>query len=395
MFILDAIRNFFKTRGEEGKRNWRKFVLAAPFWVIVIALVLLGIGITRSIILTNDRYDTRMNTVWAQDAENKYRHIAVYANGNRPNGATGVMTYIDPEHSLRMQDITLIRASLQSAVDTGNTNPANTGLNRDGTPRNWEDCWSTMLEGTVSIEKEGYSQPITSDCEFVAVGGNFRAFHPFMYMSGGFLPEVCVDTKQIVINDVLAWKLYSSYDVVGNTMIIWDEIYTIAGVVAEPDSKIDRQAGTNVPRVYMYYNNLATVNMSGEEGGNTNEIAIMCYEAMLPEQVSGVAITDVKTALPNYSAEDPQMDVVSVTGRLNFIKVYQYIMPIGSDHGLEGYDYPYWEQASTITVTHLFAAMVMIALGALMMLIGIVMTVLKLRKFTAADVAPEVEEDEE
>jgi hypothetical protein len=72
-------------------------------------------------------------------------------------------------------------------------------------------------------------------------------------MSGGFLPEIAVDNRQIVLNDVLAWKFYKSYDVIGEKVSLWGEEFTIIGVVAEPSDRIARDAGVEQPRAYVYF----------------------------------------------------------------------------------------------------------------------------------------------
>lgn len=390
MFIFDAIRKYFSRKGQEGKKGFKKFVLAAPFWVLVIAIVLLGIGITRAVVLTHNRYDTRMDEYWSQSSGD-YRHVAVYGGGYRPEGDESPVMYKDPETSIKYSDIVNIRKSLQSAVDTGKTNPNQLGLNKDGTPRNWEDCWSCDLMGTAFYEKEGYKEPLSSDCQIMAVGGNFKAFHPFQYLSGGFLPESSVDPMQVVINSALAWKFFNSYDVIGNIISIWGEDYVIVGVVEEPSSSIDKAAGANKPRVYMYFSNLAAKYASEEKG----DIAITCYEAMLPEAVKGVAITDMKTALPSYSAEDPKFYVVSVTGRFFFTKVWDGTWPLGSEKLSDNFELPYWEKASLMTTEKLFADMMLIILGSILLIIGVVMVILKIRKFVDSEDENDDDEDEE
>lgn len=393
MFILDRIKRYFRDVRRNSKTNLKKIVSAAPFWVIIVSVVLLAVGSIRAVTITQDRYDTRMNTVWSQGGDD-YRHVAVYAGGARTGGMAAPMRYVDPETSIKRSDLSIIRTSLQSAADTLNESSNKRGLNNDGTPNNWEDCWSSWLTDNIkTVPESGSSAPaLEAECDIVAVGGNFKAFHPFMYMSGGFLPEVCTDPQLIVINDVLAWRFFSSYDVVGFHVSLWGKTYTIGGVVSEPDSSMDKKAGTHTSRAYIYFSTLETEFPAGDAG---QDIAIQCYEAFLPEAVKGVAVNDMKAALPNYSSDDPKMLVVSVTGRLFFTKIWQSMVPIGSDDVPDGIELPYWEKASRIATEHLFVDMILVIIGTITLIVGIIMAVLKFRKFALPGEPGGDDEDED
>lgn len=387
MFIIDGIKNYFKKFGANSKHNFKKIVLAAPFWVLLAAIVMLATGSIRAAILVSDRYDSRMEEVWGQSGGDDYRHVRVYASGSRPAGSSEPARYIDGETSLKRTDIADVRKALQSAADTLNESSAKRGLNSDGTPNNWEDCWSTFMKSEAATVPESGSNaaPYVTACDVVGVGGNFAAFHPFMYMSGGFLPEICTDPNQVVINDVLAWRFFSSYDVVGFKISLWGNQYTVAGVVSEPGSSIDNDAGTDEPRVYMYFSTIENYFANDQ----LEDVAIQCYEAFLPEAVKGVAVNDMIAALPNYSSDDPKMLVVDVTGRFFFTKVWDFMVPLGENELPEGVEIPYWEKAARITTEHLFVDMILIILGTLLLIVGIIMLVLKIRKFTAEQVREE------
>lgn len=383
MFVLDRTKRYIKRVGSDSKRKLKKLVMAAPFWVLLASVLLLSIGSIRAAVITEDRFDTRMNTVWSQGGSD-YRHVAVYAGGARTGGAGSPLRYVDPETSIKRTDLSTIRTSLQGAADAVNTSTNKRGLNTDGSPNNWEDCWSSCLTGDVYTvaPSDNPSAPVKqAECDIVAVGGNFKAFHPFEYMSGGFLPEICTDPQLIVVNDVLAWRFFSSYDVVGFKVSLWGKVYTIAGVVAEPNSSMDKKADTDVSRAYVYFSTLEAEFL--EDGAE--DVAIQCYEAFLPEAVKGVAVNDMKTALPNYSSEDPKMLVISVTGRLFFTKVWQSVIPIGNSEVPDGIELPYWERASRIATEHLFVDLVLIILGIILLIIGIIMVVLKIRKYSPGD----------
>jgi hypothetical protein len=122
--------------------------------------------------------------------------------------------------------------------------------------------------------------------------------------------------------------------------------------------------------------------------GSESDYAIQCYEAMLPELVTGVAVTDFKNALPSYSLTNPQVLVVNDTGRFKITRIIDTMFPIGeTDKERLGYEFPYWEIATQMTETRLFYDYVITAFGILLLLIGIAALVLKFRAKKA--IAPE------
>jgi hypothetical protein len=227
----------------------------------------------------------------------------------------------------------------------------------------------------------------TTDAQLVAVGGNFKAFHPFRYLSGGFLPETPVDSNQIVINDVLAWKFYHSYDVVGNRIIINDQMFTIIGVVEEKNTKVAELAGEQQNRAFIYFGVLGSLYDTKKEGADGEgdysepaDYAIQCYEALLPELVKGVGVSDFKNALPSYSFTNPQLYVSDNTGRFGLIRILDTVFPLGeTDRARMGYEFPYWEKAAQLTEDRLFYDYFLIFAGIILLFIGLVMIGLRVR----------------
>ena len=421
-FILADIRDYVKENYDIAKSRMKSFVLAAPFWVISAALVITSTGIGRYAYLTHNRFDQRMNVYWEQEAPNGYRHMSVYARGTRPAGERTPSLYIDADTSWKRSDIILIRQSLQNAVDSGRSTGGKSGVGADGRPMGWEDCYSSFLNGDVTQvidAQSSYTFSQTTEVNIVAIEGNFPAFHPFKYISGGFLPKIAADTRQIVINDVLSWRLYKSYDVLGERLELWGQQFTIIGVVSEPNDRIARSYGTTDPRAYVYFsameefapltdashdNNSQNGSSDGTratptptpataEGGQGNaasntsnvrpEMAIMCYEAMLPEAVPGVAKTDVSTALPGYNPATPKYYLLSNTGRYGILNTWRFMWPIGkTSTQLAPYEFPYWEKCAQVTSQHLFADEVITGFGVVLLFVGGVMAALRYRKMS-------------
>ena len=404
MGFINWVKQYFQDTGNSYKRGFKRLVFAAPFWVILISVVLIFVGFIRIGILKYNRADQNMAEYWEQGSNVTYRELSVYARGSRNAGETSPLMYINQDISLKKSDVNLIRTDLQTVVDSGLKNRKENGLDKEGRPVGWEDCYSSTIVANVAIfdEEKNTSSNINADTTLVAVGGNYKAFYPFVYMSGGFLPETCTDQNQIVLNDVLAWRFFKSNDVVGHKVVIWDQVFTVVGVVSEPDSKLDQSVGSNAPRAYIYFSAMEKYTSepsSGEEGFEldiTSECAIQCYQAILPEIVKGVAENDFKSAIPNYNGNNPQLYVVSNTGRYNVLRVWDDMVPLGETAGImSNYELPYIEKAAWLTTQHIFVCMVMIVLGFVLFFIGIIMTVMHFRKIDKTELQHSSEQIEE
>ena len=110
--------------------------------------------------------------------------------------------------------------------------------------------------------------------------------------------------------------------------------------------------------------------------------------------VNGVAITDIKGALPTYALTDPKIFVLSNTDRYTLLSVWDWVFPLGETQSqLTGYELPYWERAAQITVTRVFYDMVMIFVGFILLIIGGIMVFLRFRKPKPVEEAAEEAKD--
>jgi hypothetical protein len=133
---------------------------------------------------------------------------------------------------------------------------------------------------------------------------------------------------------------------------------------------------------------------SAAPASTSDVLAIQCYEAMMPELVSGVAITDIKSALPTYALTDPKIFVLSNTDRYTLLSVWDWVFPLGETQSqLTGYELPYWERAAQITVTRVFYDMVMIFAGFILLIIGGIMVFLRFRKPKPSEASAEEAKD--
>ena len=420
MAFKDSVKEYFLETGTLNKKRIKKIVLAVPFWVILVAVILIAAGFIRISVLTKARQEQYMATYWGQGADVGYRQMSVFARGARPVDDMTPLMYVSSDISLRKADIPVIRAAIQGTVDASNPNLPDKakGLDTDGSPKGWEDAFSSSVMANVTLVSEepgADSDKIipNTDAEIIGVGGNYKAFHPFRFLCGGFLPEEQIDRNQIVINDIMAWYFFKSYDVSGRKLSLGNETFTVIGVVEELNTSIDDLAGADKPRAYIYFDRLmllvpenagaAAADSTSYDAMDPNAaaptstsdvLAIQCYEAMMPELVSGVAITDIKNALPTYALTDPKIFVMSNTDRYTLLSVWDWVFPLGETQSqLTGYELPYWERAAQITVTRVFYDMVMIFVGIILLIIGGIMVFLRFRKPKPAEAAAEEAKD--
>ncbi len=376
MFFIKWIKEEWAETKSSFSKNIKRIVLSAPFWITACALFLIIFFGVRAFTAIDARKEQNMAEFWGSGSSIGYRQMTVFAKGDSIGGENVPPFCRTDDTSLNRSDVDEMRGYLQGIVNS--SMGYKTSASDTNELKGWEDCYSTFLRGTA------YRGDLCREIEVYGVGGNFKAFHPFEFLSGGFLPEIPVDVYQCVINDTLAWELYSAYNVTGETIEIYGKTFTIAGVVRENQGSIDKVAGTNERRVYVYFSALEEMVKDGTFGeisfdGYTP--AILCYEAFLPETVKGVARTDMLNAVPRYSAESNNHIIVSNTGRFGLSKIFDNVLPLGEyDKKTEGFVFPYWENATLLTIEKAFIDYVLIAFGILLLLIGIISAVLRSKK---------------
>lgn len=404
--------DYAKDIGSSASNTGRNIVVSAFVWVIVAGL---AICVSTGILMWNTidaRKEQQMNKYWQNNSETSYRQMSVFAKG------MGAGT--EPKHAiegsndyLTLKSIDTIRENLENKVaenaKKNNKVDKNNKKKQDKKIQsNWTDCYSTFFEASCAYDYEQTINGETSiksipfNADIVAVGGNYKAFHPFEFLCGGFLPVDEIDPNICVINDNLAWTLFKSYDIAGRKLNILGEDYQIIGVVAENSTSIDKLTGAAANRIYCYYSKMESLNQKGffsigssEENPIIDPLAILCYEAMLPEIVSGVAKSDMLSSLPSYNASNPQYVIVSNTGRFNPINVYKENMPIGSsDQKYGSFVFPYWEKAARLSTERLFIEGILFVIGVFLIFIGIVITILRFSMRIQKSVRrPDVEND--
>ncbi|MBR2524461.1 MAG: ABC transporter permease [Clostridiales bacterium] len=336
------------------------FLKNVPAVILAVSIIMCIVSVICIVSGYRSRPERNQASVWSQGGETSFRHVAVYSRGARSGGDKTPSVYTEYGQSLAKTDIYNMRKVLQGVVDSAS------GVRRRSTdkpidPEGWTDAFCSFVRADLVCTHQDFE--INSEADIYAVSGNYRAFHPFEFLSGGFLPVQDVDKYQIVLNDELAWKFFSSYDVIGERVTLWDREYTIIGVVDEHDDR--------ALRAYVYFDCLEEYCSSSETPVTP---AVLSYEVMMPESVDGVAVIDVRNSIPGYNISSPGFYVVSITDRFAPGNVIDHMTPPGEMRNfLSGYELPFWEMSAQQTMTDMFVWMIVFAVFLFVALVTVIL----------------------
>jgi len=195
----------------------------------------------------------------------------------------------------------------------------------------YTDAWST--EGEVSIISE--RGPLTN-AKVIAVGGDFFMFHPLVLRDGSYLSPNDVMKDRIVIDEDLAWRLFGAARVAGFNVMINNQPFIIAGVIARESDFANRIAYTDGAGLFMSFE--AYSDMAG--GG----VSIKSYEIVLSDPLTGFALTELEKAISN-----PGVHIVENSARFSLENSFELIRSFGQrGTRTNAIAFPYWENAALI-----------------------------------------------
>ena len=206
---------------------------------------------------------------------------------------------------------------------------------RDGA-RVWADAFSaSQRKISVSTDRA------TSDANLIATGGDFFLFHPFEIISGYYYSDDDVMHDRVLIDEVLAWQLYGSSNVAGKPVRVDGTYYVISGVFRQSEnSDVEKVYGMS-PRIFMPYEGYSLL------GGG--EAVFTCYEACLPNQVTGQGKQIITEAL-SVQEENTDIRIVENSVRYGLKNRFEIIADFGMRSVVDGaVVYPFWENAARIT----------------------------------------------
>ncbi|MDE6595228.1 MAG: ABC transporter permease [Oscillospiraceae bacterium] len=230
--------------------------------------------------------------------------------------------------------------------------------------RIWVDAFSSAQE--LITADAGVS---TSEAELIVTGGDFALFHPMNFIYGSFYSEDAIMNDNVVIDEILAWRLYGSSNIVGKPVLIKGKYYFVSGVFRRSGDKNMEKVYGDKPRIFMPY--------SGYDIISPDKAAdFICYEACLPNAVSGFGKKILTEAMGFEENTDRVMENstrYSLKNRFGIIRNFGMRSVVDSP-----VYYQYWENAARITDDKAALLLVMQALGLVLPICTVVYYICKL-----------------
>ena len=343
MSKLDKLKKSFLNR----IRNIR--LKSVIYFVIIFLLILAAMGIdVYKGMLKDTLYDQMAGDRWSSE-EIRYGQVSLF---------------FSETSGISLDKISEYEYNINKGLITDGYQEADASK-EDGTAL-WDDCYSAM--GNITVTKDNRSV----DSVAIGVGGNFFDFHPMTLVSGNYIPGNTVMKDYVIVDEELAWQLFGSNDIVGQSITLSGVPHYICGVVKRDSGKYVKAAGLNFPTIYCSFESLATYGTidasvlatngslgsisvtsstdDEEENGatdiNTDAKGIICMEIVMPNPVDNYA---KNFAIEKLSLNTNLVEVVDNTARYDNFKLLDILGKFYlRSMQLKPVIYPYWENNARV-----------------------------------------------
>lgn len=259
--------------------------------------------------------------------------------------------YLPVGQGASQEDISEFRQGLDSKfVEQSLEAPENGSL--------YVDAYSAAGQVTVSTD---YG---TARVNARGVGGDFFYFHPLTLRSGAYIAERDFMDDLVVLDEVLAWRLFGSTELTGMTVMINGEPFVVSGVVAMEEDYATRKARTQEGALFLSFSALERLLGAAE---------IDCYEIVLPDPITGYALGIMQDSFPVGDGE-----IVENSSRYSPGSLVSVIGGFGErSMRVNGVIYPYWENALRLIENHAALLLILLVLFALCPVICAVVLVIR------------------
>lgn len=213
----------------------------------------------------------------------------------------------------------------QSGLDT---KLAEAGLTAEE-GRLWADSYCTMGLANVSVRQNSIST------DTIAVGGDFFLFHPLKLLDGQYIAGNDLMKDRVLVNEMLAWKLYGGREIAGMDILVNGISCVIAGVFeTENDFATEIALNKDEPLMIMAYDLYAN---------SENAEPICEYEIVMPNPLSGFASQIVTEQFGKLNGAE----TVDNSVRFSDKNIRSVLKNVGSRAMHKStVRYPYWENAA-------------------------------------------------
>lgn len=234
-----------------------------------------------------------------------------------------------------------------------------------------EQSLETPENGSLYVDAYSASAKIGVNTDYgsaevnaVGVGGDFFYFHPLQLRSGSYISERDLMDDLVVLDEVMAWRLFGGTDLTGMTLYINGEPFVVSGVVTMEDDFATSQARTQEGAVFLSYTALKRL---------VDAVTVDCYEIVLPDPITGYAYGIVEDGFLAGNGE-----IVENSSRYTLSHLLDVVGGFGErSMRTNGVIYPYWENALRLTEDYAVLLLVLMVLFALCPLVFLVVFVVR------------------
>ena len=302
--------------------------------VIIVNIICLSL-----IILAQIGYNVQSESLVTGQA---YRR---WANGR--DDFAQVSCFIPENLKFTEDNINLLRTSIKQGhqeCSGGTPNRENSSL---------VDTFSTMRNLNVKNSRTEYKADV------FGVGGNFFYFHQLQLASGSYFSDENTMKDLAVLDEKLAWELFGSVDILGQTISVKGENFTVCGVVKLESCYAAKKTNGINPKLFVSYERLKKVLDS--------ELPITCYEMIMQEPNEKFSYQLIETKLGDYKE---QIETKEISGRFRKLTLLAQLKshwnriirtkPIA---------YPFWENAFLICESLALACLIVKYISSMYMIV--------------------------
>lgn len=198
--------------------------------------------------------------------------------------------------------------------------------NENENARMYADAYSSQGKITIASTKTSV------ETNAIGIGGDFFLFHPVQLLSGSYFSGNDLMQDFVVIDENLAWQLFGSSDIAGQSVIIDKVPHYVAAVIKNETGKYQEAAGLTGTIAYVSHETL-------KAHGTTT--GIDTYELVAPNPMKGFAYGVLKE---KFGLDETKMTVVENSKRYSLESLLIVILDFGKrsmqNHAIH---LPYWE----------------------------------------------------
>lgn len=247
---------------------------------------------------------------------------------DRSGGSAQVSVFFSDMMSMEADRLTAFGHQLDDKLTMDSLVPVREGA------RLWADAYSAR--GSVTLE----SNLSRIETKAYGVGGDYFLFHPLpLKIGASYLTGSDSMQDRVLLDENAAWRLFGSYDVAGQEIIIGQgdhsHIGMVAGVVESEGGYLNQQAGAESMTVYLSYA------MLKEYGWCEN---IQSYEIVMPNPIPDYAVSTVRETL---GVDEDNAEIIENSSRFSMINRLKILREFGTrSMNTRSIIYPYWENTA-------------------------------------------------